>query len=509
MVGRSKRLAVFVLLTLSALPAGATPRGKRAPRPPVASAPTAQFNTAGGAADLAPLGADSVGRPGPQCRPRRNPLTYHGGKLVTNPDVFLIFWGSQWNSDPEHLFAKADLLSFYQQVGSSGYACAWKEYGVPGQAYGTTTLDNMAPDIVASPPPNPLPDAAIQQKIQDEIAAGRAPARTDDMVYIVVPAKGVPVDIGGETGCGGSNFVFCGYHDSFGTFAAPFRYAVLPYPCNQNFYTCFVDANQTPGKALQSVGSHELAELVTDPDSFPVGNSGWYSNRDGQENADICTSYACGVDLPIGTVNSFWSNLSNGCIDSVPCTPAVDCTDTTPGNCVTGLSGLGKCTLEWLVYPNLTHTAAGLPGRTVTCSDGQPFCDFDNTVDGACTFHVAACLNSQDPRVSCSAASITNVKLVRPLPTSTNATDSANATRLLTALSTADPGSTGTQSGAQIAYSPVSTSANACTTFVDIVVPLRTVGTRTLRGVRTVIVTANTTTTPSRNLLTLFCTPPQ
>ena len=92
----------------------------------------------------------------------------------------------------------------------------------------------------------------------------------------MVPPKGVPVRSFGETGCGGSNFTFCGYHDSFLSGGRRFRYAVLPFPCSQDRGTCFVDAAEDPGRALQAVGSHELAETITDPDRPPVGPSGWF-----------------------------------------------------------------------------------------------------------------------------------------------------------------------------------------------------------------------------------------
>ena len=450
---------------------------------------------------LAPTHADAVNHPDVTCRPRRETLNYHGGALVQNPDVFLLFWGNEWNSDPEHLSAKAALVSMYQNLGTSEYACAWREYAVPAYPLGAGTYNGSF--VIASAPPSPLDDSVIRQKIQNEIAAGHAPARSDDRVYVVVPEKGVPVAAtDGSTGCGGANFLFCGYHDSFGTAGAPFRYEVLPYPCTSGNGTCFFDGSTDPVPSFESVGSHELTELVTDPDSPPIDNGGWFSDRSGNENADICAGSRCDDQVVVGsttyTVNPAWSNLAHACITGVACTPpAIECTDSAPGICVPATGRTSACGVEWLADPNLTLVAkTQLPGRTIRCADGQPFCDADGMQDGQCTFRIAACLNSQDPRVPCTPTSITSVKLT-PAPNSVDPTNSANAATVLAALATADPGSVGTATGAVIAYSPAAATSNACTGYVNVVVPAGTL--------RRLGVTAQTGSGTARNRLTLTC----
>jgi hypothetical protein len=427
-----------------------------------------------------------------------------------NPDVFVIFWGSAWQTDTEHLNAKAALLGMYQQIGTSGYACAWREYGVTGSALGPGTFNGS--EVIPTAPPSPLSDAAIQQQIVTEVTAGRAPAVTDDRVYVVVPPRGVPVDSGGVTGCGGSNFVFCGYHDSFLHGGSPFRYAVLPFPCNAFGFTCFVDPTDDAGRALQVVGSHELTELVTDPDAPPVGFGGWFNDAHGSENADICAANPCIADLTVGAqtfaVNSTWSNLANGCVAAVPCAPPapIACTESAPGLCVPG-AGNPACGFEWLVYPNLTKLRGGVPAKTVTCTDGQPFCDLDGVQDGKCTFQVAGCLNSDDPRIACTPAPISSINVMRPQASSTDPTDAANAATLLAALKDVDGGSTGTQTGSQITYVPAASTHNACTGMVSVTVPLRTLGTRTLRGTKRLSLKSQTEAGPVRDRLTLVCKP--
>jgi len=485
-------LGGVVGLMLMATPAHAVARGKRrpfaVPRAPLAALPLAGAAT-GIDATMA-SGQESVQRP--QCSAPRNLLAYHGGALVQNPDVFLLFWGAQWDSDAAHIAAKNALTAMYQQLGTSGYACAWREYGVASQPLGAGTFNGSY--VIPSAPPNPVSDAAIRNRISTEVGLGHAPARSDDRVYVVVTPKNVAVNAGGETGCGGANFTFCGYHDDF-TSGGAFRYAVLPYPCSTLEGTCFVDAAQSVSAAFEVVGSHELTEVVTDPDSNP---GGWYSDHSGDENADICAGDACVDQLAVGpqtfAVNPAWSNLAKGCVTSVPCPPApVGCTDPTPGACAPGNGKQRGCALEWQVDPNLTfrrHT--GLPTNRVTCTDGQTLCDFDAARDGQCTFHVALCLNSQDPRLPlCSPVAIDGIELRRPTLAD------PLALPLLTALRDADAG--GTLNGSTVSYVPAATNVNECTGYLNVGVPA---GER-----RKISLSLQTDVGPARSGVTLTCKP--
>lgn len=489
------------LLLITALPASAVPRGKRQPRvltsPTIMAPPLAEH----------PSATDGVGRP-PGCSVRREVLTYHGGNLIANADVFLLFWGNEWQTDAQHQAAAAKVIALYQEMGATGYSCAWNEYSLLGNTIGTSNYHGAF--IITSEPASPLSDASIQQEILDQISAGHAPALTDNMVYVVLPPQGVAVDAGGETGCGGSNFVFCGYHDSFlrPSDSARVRYVVLPFPCEQGGSTCFFTASNDAGDSLQVVGSHELGESVTDPDAPPVGAGGWFSDRTGDENADICSP--CNDTLAAGSdtlqVNSLWSNLAKGCVDSVPCAaPTPQCTDPAPGMCVAGRSPTAACALEWIAYPNMTIRRTGLPGATISCTDGQPFCDFDNARDGQCTFHLAACLNSTDPRLSCSATSIDTIQLLRPRVSSSNPTDRANAATILGVLSSMQ-GTPGTVSGATVTYEPPASTPNACTAYFDVVVPIHN-GVRQSPGRTVLSPLVQTASSRPGDRLTLICKP--
>lgn len=479
--GRFISLYGFLIAVACTLPAmaHAVPRGMRRPfRAPATTAERA-------------ANRDSVAHA--SCTGPRDVLTYHGGALVHSPDVFLLFWGPQWNSDAAHVAAKSSLISMFQTIGASSFACAWREYGVSGEPLGAGTYHGSY--VIPTMPATPLSDAAIQSRIVSEVAAGHAPARTDDRVYMVVTPAGVPVAAGNETGCGGSNFTFCGYHDSFVSGGA-FRYAVLPFPCEIPAQgTCFADPSNDVATAFQVVGSHELTELVTDPDASP---GGWYSDRTGEENADICAGEQCVDTVTQGattfSINPAWSNLAKGCITSVPCPPQpIGCTDPAPGACAPGRGTTTSCEVEFQVDPNLTlNTSTQLPTSNVTCSDGQTLCDFD-TVPGQCTFHVAICVNNQDPRLACSPSSIDSITIKRP------GLSDPIAVQLLAALQNVDGTSTGSVGGNTVSYTPAAASPDACTDYVDVVVPAA--------ETRRIKLSAQLGNGRARSNLTLFCQP--
>jgi hypothetical protein len=503
-------------MVFASLPVQAVPRGLVRPRRVGESSGAPVALGGGGAASslapAAPVSADGVGRAA--CRVRRDVLTYHGGEVMMNPQVFLLFWGPEWNNPPagsDYADAENDLLALYGSLETSNFACAWGEYAT---APGATNQGGLAGSYVIPTDPAPLDsngeldDATIQAEITSLAGTNGVPLPTADTMYVVVTPNNVPVNAGGVTGCGGSNFVFCGYHNSFISGGA-YRYAVLPFPCNAGIGTCFFDS--TPGLSLEVVGSHELTEAATDPDG-----DAWYSDRTGNENADICASSPCTIFADTQhafSLNPGWSNLGNGCVYAAPCqAPSpISCTDPNmPGLCVAGRSVAGACALEWLVYPNLTETGAGLPGRVVTCTDGSPFCDADATTDGKCTFEVAGCLNSSDPRtaLACSGSvSVDSVQVTAPSLTSSKPDDQTNAQALLAAFSSIDANTTGTVSGGLIAYAPPATTANSCTSFINISVPLRVIRGRMYRGARRLSLTLHTSSGIFRNQLTLICKP--
>ncbi|HJQ85043.1 MAG TPA: hypothetical protein VKA21_13250 [Candidatus Binatia bacterium] len=82
-----------------------------------------------------------------------------------------------------------------------------------------------------------------------------------------------------------------------------------------------------------------------------------------------------------------------------------------------GGSRRSDCNAEWQVVnptntPFLRHDRIN---NNQTCTDGDPNCDADRTVDGTCTFRVSICLNQTDPALaSCTPAGATALVHVYP-----------------------------------------------------------------------------------------------
>jgi hypothetical protein len=213
--------------------------------------------------------------------------------LLTAAQVFTIFWGSAWQTAPESALA-ARINQFFDFILTSQLIDQLGEYSVPGQTIGHGSRTGTV--TLASPSPGTsVQDSAIQQFLQQEIAAGTLPATNANTLYFVFLPEGVTVVEGGSASCQS----FCGYHDTFGNGV---YYAVMPYP------GC---AGCTGGlavfDALTSTSSHELCEAITDA----VPGEGWYDDTNG-EIGDICAWKT--RTLGGYTIQLEWSNRSGACI---------------------------------------------------------------------------------------------------------------------------------------------------------------------------------------------------
>jgi hypothetical protein len=221
-------------------------------------------------------------------------LTYRGGPLLASVEIFTIFWGAQWNAQPQAGIAQS-LNKFFQFIVTSPLLDQMAEYSVPqfpikhGQFKGTITI--TTPALKHS-----VTDKAIQHMLNQELATNPAlPTFGPNMLYFVYLPPGVAVVQGGSRSCQ----AFCGYHDNI---SSQIFYAVMPYAnCNG----CL--GGLAPLDALTSTSSHELCEAITDP----IPGQGWYDDTNG-EIGDICAWKTKKVGQY--TVQLEWSNKANQCI---------------------------------------------------------------------------------------------------------------------------------------------------------------------------------------------------
>lgn len=263
-------------------------------------------------------------------RPRRSSnLSYHGGAVgvETGPDkVYLVWWGSQWNSnDPSG--EAAIQQSFFNGVGGSSWNNSVTQY-CQGVATGTVYC-NGAGTAAANPSgvlggvwnDNTLaaPSSPSQSQLATEAisAAGHfgntTAAKNTTVQYVIATATG--------NNSSGFGTQYCAWHSSTSSGFGTIAYTNMPYITDAGA-SCGADFNGLgPQAGITIVGGHEFGE--TETDIFP--NGGWLDGR-GAENGDKCAWISSGqgasanVTFSTGTfaVQSLWSNDFNsgagGCV---------------------------------------------------------------------------------------------------------------------------------------------------------------------------------------------------
>jgi hypothetical protein len=221
-------------------------------------------------------------------------LTYRNGPLLTNVQVFCIFWGNAWQTAANASLSQ-QLISFFDFILTSSLIDQLAEYSVPGQSIGHGARIGSL-NLTSSEPGNSVDDSAIQQMLQAQIDAGVLPASTPNTLYFLYLPPGTTVTMSDSSA---SCKDFCGYHS-----ATPNNvfYAVMPYPgCTG----CQGGLDTFP--VICSTSSHELCEAITDP----IPGQGWYDDNHG-EIGDICAWKTKQVGNY--TIQQEWSNQLSSCV---------------------------------------------------------------------------------------------------------------------------------------------------------------------------------------------------
>jgi hypothetical protein len=220
-------------------------------------------------------------------------LSYRGGPLLTNVEVFTVFWGAAWLEQPQSGLAQ-NLNQFFDVILASALIDQLDEYSVPGKTIGHG--EHVGTTILTAPAlGHSVSDGAVQHMLQQEILTNAAfPKPNPNRLYFVYLPPGVAVVQGGARSCQ----AFCGYHNDVN---GQIVYAVMPFPgcpgCTGGLSTL---------EALTSTSSHELCEAITDP----IPGQGWYDDVHG-EIGDICAWQTKRVGAY--TVQQEWSNQANAC----------------------------------------------------------------------------------------------------------------------------------------------------------------------------------------------------
>jgi hypothetical protein len=148
-------------------------------------------------------------------------LTYRGGPLLQNPEVFTVFWGKTWGTTPSSTALMDKLHKFFADILAGPLIDQLAEYDVPAQAIGQGSFIGTKV-ISAAAPLASITDSALQAHLRKWLKTKLLPKQTRNTLYFVYLEPGIVSIMGGGRSCQN----YCGYHNNVGGA----YYAVMPYP---------------------------------------------------------------------------------------------------------------------------------------------------------------------------------------------------------------------------------------------------------------------------------------
>jgi serine protease len=306
-----------------------------------------------------------------------------GGAGVTSgtPKVYLVFWGSGWNSDDP---GAAYIQSLFNGLGTGGeqWSGTMTQYcDGPAVAYGATSCPSGASLIgypangvvagVWTDPSMTSTTPSAHQIAQEAVDAAAhfgniTPDSNRDVQYDILSPHGSSPD--GWL----SPLQWCAWHDSTsdGYTVSPTAYGNLAFtnmPYVMDVGSSCGASFVNPGSAgtldgYSIVNGHEYAETLTD--QYPA--TGWTNFSNGEENGDECAWISSGqgasADVAMGTgtfaMQSTWSNDTNECDISHPTVTSGGGGGTSSTMTVTISAGTVSQTRKGYQVPLTVHAAA-------------------------------------------------------------------------------------------------------------------------------------------------------
>ncbi|HKT09198.1 MAG TPA: hypothetical protein VJR24_14965 [Gemmatimonadaceae bacterium] len=270
---------------------------------------------------------------------------YHGGPIIDTPQVYAIFYGD-WTSTTNQNRATR-LAQFVSDLLNSRYMNILSQYGCG-------TSGALVKSVFVASTGSNLSASDVHAIVQGAITNGNVPEPTNpSQAHIIYLDDATAVDdvSAGAVMCETTSDTAFGYHDFFTTTAGnPCYFAVVPgladacltESCPGDDGGCSLHLAQTQEQRQTQVSSHELSEMLSDPQVSV--NEGWTSSSpaDPHENGDICNGQAGSITVGANTwtvqlMYSKWHDMNtNGattCIDDWPsplpsllpaCTVALD-----------------------------------------------------------------------------------------------------------------------------------------------------------------------------------------
>jgi hypothetical protein len=230
------------------------------------------------------------------------PLLYGGGPVQTAPHLYVVFWGSAWNSsagDPNAI--QGPLKTFYGAIGGHSWINSVTQYTQSnGQHAGNAGNIFMGSYVDTTSSPLPVPqDADIAAEAVK--AAAHFGDYSPSAAYVVaLPHNTIPI---------GFEVQYCAWHSSTAAAGGTIAYTNLPYLPDAGS-SCGQGSVNTPGTidGVSIVAGHEQGETESDP--FP--STGW-TDASGAENGDKCAWTGLQNNPNAGgfPTQPLWSNASN------------------------------------------------------------------------------------------------------------------------------------------------------------------------------------------------------
>jgi len=272
------------------------------------------------------------------------PLVYYGGRIQPFPRLYLIFWGSEWNTGAEAIAEKAEVERLYNGLPGSAWQGILSQYYGP---WGHYVSFSSAPGVQGN-----LTDTSVKApkevnsgSVSNEITAAinsqgwQAAAENNNTQFVLMFPPGATFK--NEFG---AYREFCGYHTVRNEHSTT---TVLLSPGGGCYFA------HTGPPSFSFIASHEYAESATDPYPGRGWGSADYSNGF-TEAGDMCHDEEP-VVLPSGaTASQIWDNRQNHC-SSADGGPYLQSQPASTTGAVSGIEEAGA-TLNGVVNPEGSDT---------------------------------------------------------------------------------------------------------------------------------------------------------
>ncbi|MCL2551935.1 MAG: hypothetical protein FWE75_07315 [Actinomycetia bacterium] len=226
-------------------------------------------------------------------------LHYQNGPTQHASAVYLVYWGSQWNSDSNGVQSYMNNLFNGLGTSSDAWSRVTSQYTDSSGAGPTFSGAELRGSWVDSASAAPSKASASAISSEANKAASHFGVSGPNVQIVVLSPSGTHPD-------GFPNTGFCAWHDYNGKVP----YTNMPYVLDAGS-SCGANSVRSKLDGFSIVEGHEYAETLTDPEP-PSG----YVASDGEENGDLCAWKGLGaIGLPTGTfaMQPTWSNKANGC----------------------------------------------------------------------------------------------------------------------------------------------------------------------------------------------------